>query len=263
MLRAPVNSLTRLVDGLGFAAREHLPALVSGVLPRALRCAPPRAPRLGVLLVPGFGCGDRVMTLASTWLRSRGYRPAGAGIGLNLGCTTELVDRLEARTEEHAERTGGRVVLLGHSRGGWLSRLVAVRRPDLVRALVTVGSPVLDPLGAHPTLLGAARALTRLSALGVPGLLDAECFTGPCFRDSTEALRAPLPAEVPALAVYSREDRIAPWELCRDPYAECVEVPGGHSAIPLSPDFYAALAPRLAGWAEDPVVSRSSVALGA
>jgi len=243
--------LARLAGELGFAAREQVPAIVTGLVPNGMK--PVRAERsgLGVLVVPGFGCGDLMLTLARTWLRARGYRPAAARIGFNLGCTTELVDRLEHRAEAHVERTGARIVLLGHSRGGWLSRMLAIRRPDLVRALVTAGSPVLDPLGAHPVVLGAARVLARLSTLGIPGLLDDDCFTGQCFHDSTAALVAPLPDSVPALAVYSRLDRIAPWELCRDPYAEGAEVSAGHTGIPMHPDFYAALAPRLAQWAAE------------
>nr|WP_184810505.1 alpha/beta fold hydrolase [Actinophytocola algeriensis] len=204
---------------------------------------------LGVLLVPGFGCGDRTLTLTRGWLQARGYRPADARIRLNVGCTTTLVDRVERRLERHAEVTGRRVVLLGQSRGGWLARLVAVRRPDLVRGLVTAGSPVLDPLGANPNVVRIARALTRLSTAGVPGLLDADCLTGSCYRTHSTALTAPLPAGVPALAVYSRLDRIAPWRLCQDPSAECVEIRSSHTAMTLHPDFYRALEPRLAEWA--------------
>lgn len=40
------------------------------------------------------------------------------------------------------------------------------------------GSPVLDPLGANPHVLAAARLLTRLTALGIGGLVDKDCFTG-------------------------------------------------------------------------------------
>lgn len=116
---------------------------------------------LGVLLVPGFGFGDRSMTLVSAWLKARGYRPAGSGTGFNVGCTTELVARIVTRAERHADETGGRVVLIGQSRGGWLSRLAAIRRPDLVCGLVMLGSPVLDPLGAHPTVVRVARLLAR------------------------------------------------------------------------------------------------------
>lgn len=249
---APVGSTVlasfgRLLDGVGFAAKEQL----FGVLPGPLRPVSRQAAALGVLLVPGFGCGDQALTVARTWLRGRGHRPAGARIGLNLGCTTELVDRVERRAEEHAERTGGRVVLVGHSRGGWLSRVVATRRPDIVMGLVTAGSPVLDPLGANRKVIGTARFLTRLSAIGLPGLLDDDCFTGSCYRDNLTALAAPLPDGVSALAVYSRLDRVAPWQLCQDPAAECVEIESGHGGMLLHPDFYRAMEPRLAEWARE------------
>jgi pimeloyl-ACP methyl ester carboxylesterase len=247
--------IPRLAGRLRITAREQLLVVMLGVVPRLLRHSVWRTARseqgggLGVLLVPGFGCADWTLTLTSRWLRARGYRPAGAGTGLNLGCTTDLVDRIERRVAEHADATGGRVVVLGQSRGGWLARLVAVRRPDLVRGLVLVGSPVLDPLGAKPSAVRAARFLTRLSALGVPRLLDQDCFAGRCFRDNSAALAEPLPSDVPALAVYSRLDGIVPWHLCQDPYAECVEIPSSHTAMALHPDFYHALEPRLAGWA--------------
>jgi pimeloyl-ACP methyl ester carboxylesterase len=80
------------------------------------------------------------------------------------------------------------VVLLGQSCGGWLARLVAVRRPDLVRGLVTAEGPVLDPLGANPNVVRVARLLTRLSTLGMLGLLAADCFTGSCYRTPLRAL---------------------------------------------------------------------------
>jgi hypothetical protein len=53
---------------------------------------------------------------------------------------------------------------------------------------------------------------------------------------------------MPALAVYSRLDRIVPWELCLDPSAECVEVRSSHTGMLLQPEFYSALAPRLSRW---------------
>ena len=127
---------------------------------------------MGVVLVPGFGVGDASLALTRIWLRRRGFRPIGARIGLNLGCTTELVHRIERRLEHHVRATGGRAVLIGHSRGGGPARIAAVRRPDLVRGLVMPASPVLDPLGASPGVARAARRLARFSAAGLPGLLD-------------------------------------------------------------------------------------------
>ncbi|MGW5055161.1 alpha/beta hydrolase [Actinokineospora sp. NPDC004072] len=201
----------------------------------------------GVLLIPGFGVGDSSLALVHTWLAARGYRPARARIGFNIGCTTELVKRLETRLDQIADQTGDQVILMGQSRGGWLGRLIAVRRPELVRGLVMLGAPVLDPLGAHGKVVRVARFLARLSALGVPGLLNAACLTGDCMRRHREALKAALP--VPAVAVYSRQDAIVPWELCMDPCAECVEVSSTHTGMALDPEFFAAVQPRLARWA--------------
>lgn len=235
-------------------AREHV-AVAALTIPRLLRhpvwrrANPHEGAGLGVVLVPGFGASDLSLTFASTWLRDRGYAPVGAGVGFNVGCTSELVDRVEHRLEEHVEATGGPVVLLGQSRGGALARLAAVRRPDLVRGLVMLGSPLLDPLGAHPHVLLAAKALAGLSALGVPGLMDTDCFSGSCFEDNVAAATAAL--EVPAVSVYSKSDGIVPWQLSLDPSAECVEVHSTHTGMGVDPDVYLALRPRLAEWAAE------------
>jgi pimeloyl-ACP methyl ester carboxylesterase len=204
----------------------------------------------GVLLIPGFGFGDRSLALTGAWLQARGYRPAGARIGINVGCTTELVDRIERRLDEHAEATGDKVVLVGQSRGGWLGKLVAIRRPDLVRGLVMLASPVLDPLGAHPRSLRVVRLLVRLSGMGIPGLLTDDCVSGICFHDVIAALAAPLPKEIPALALYSRVDGVVSWKLCLDPDAECVEVRSTHAGMGFDPDFYRVLDARLSEWAD-------------
>lgn len=206
---------------------------------------------LGVVLVPGFGAGELSLSLTATWLRARGYVAASAGVGFAVGCTTELLDKALTKVEQHAERTGGPVVLLGQSRGGGLARLAAARRPDLVRGLVMLGSPVLDPMGAHPNVLRIARFLARLSAAGVPGLLNDDCMQGTCYEDNIQALGLPL--RVPAISIYSREDGVVPWQLCQDPCAECVEVHSTHAGMGFDPDVYRVLGPRLAAWARTPV----------
>jgi pimeloyl-ACP methyl ester carboxylesterase len=127
--------------------------------------------------------------------------------------------------------------------------MVAARRPDLVRGLVMLGSPVLDPLGAKPALVRTARFLARLGGWGVPGLLKDDCMSSDCFENTTAALAADLPADVPALAVYSRLDGVVPWRLCLDPCAECVEIDSSHVAMTLEPAFYTVIEPRLAEWA--------------
>lgn len=205
---------------------------------------------LGVVVVPGFGGADASMSALRTWLDARGYRASGAGLGINVGCTADLVDRLERRVEQHAAVTGGPVVLVGHSRGGWIGRLVAVRRPDLVRALVMLGTPVLNPLDTRAAVTVACRALVRLSDLGLPGLLERDCLDGTC-RAATEAgLAAEL--TMPAVSVYSRSDGVVGWRSCLAPDVEHVEVTCSHTGMVRDPLLFAALAPRLAAWAPRP-----------
>jgi pimeloyl-ACP methyl ester carboxylesterase len=203
----------------------------------------------GVVVAPGFAGADASMGMLRRWLERRGYTPTGAGLGINVGCTEELVSRLEQRVGEHADRTEGPVVLVGHSRGGMLARIVAVRRPDLVRGLAMLGSPVLDPLDAGGLATMVLPAVVRLSELGVRGLVDGDCLTGPCGAATADGLAAPLP--VPAVSIYSRDDGVVGWRSCQDPEADWVEVTSSHTGMATDPAVYAALAPRLAAWASD------------
>lgn len=107
-----------------------------------------------------------------------------------------------------------------------------------------LGSPVVDPIAANPGVMLAARALTRLAAAGVPGLMDRECFNGDCYEHSALALATALPPAVPAVSMYSRTDAVVPWRLSLDLSAECVEVRSTHIGMGLAPDVYAALRPR-------------------
>src|SRR5436190_18395952 len=91
---------------------------------------PAKAPP--VLLVPGFMAGDPSLSVLAGWLRRRGSRTAGVGMIVNSDCAERAVGGLESRARRLAERSGGRVVLIGQSRGGELARVVALRNPDLV-----------------------------------------------------------------------------------------------------------------------------------
>jgi hypothetical protein len=126
---------------------------------------------------------------------------------------------------------------------------VAVRRPDLVCGLAMFGSPVLDPLDAGGLAPHLLRALVRLSTLGVRGLLDQDCLTGPCRDTTLGGLSAPL--QVPAVAIYSRDDGVVGWQSCRDPEAEWVEVGSSHTGMGTDPVLYGALAVRFARWVAD------------
>src|SRR3954471_6739788 len=109
----PSERAQGVVEGLRTTTNEQtLVAILT--IPRLLRhpvwrvADPGQGAGQGVLLIPGFGFGDRSLTLTRNWLRARGYRPPSAGLGLNIGCTTTLVDRIERQLEVHADVTGRR-----------------------------------------------------------------------------------------------------------------------------------------------------------
>jgi pimeloyl-ACP methyl ester carboxylesterase len=198
--------------------------------------APARAKgRPPVLLIPGFLAGDASLTLLGSWLRRRGHRVHRSGIWMNADCAGTELTRLESRL---AELEGGPVILIGQSRGGTLARALAAAHPDDVAAVVTLGSPVLDPLAVSPTVLRTVRRVARLGDLGVPRVFSTGCADGDCCARFNELRAAPLAPTLPALAVHSRSDGIVDWEACLDPHAQCVEVDGSHCGMSVNHHVY-------------------------
>ncbi len=188
-----------------------------------------------VVLVPGFLAGDATLALMARSLREQGHRTYRSHIRANVGCTVQAADLLESRIASVVARRGRRVRIVGHSLGGMLARGLAVRRPDLVSGIVTLGSPMLAPGAHHATLTRSLDALVRLSRAGVPGLMALDCIAGDCARASFDESRAPLPRDVAFTAVYSRRDGIVDWRACIDPLAAAVEVRSSHLGMAVDP----------------------------
>ena len=207
---------------------------------RARRCTP-YASRGGtrsgdpVLLVPGFLAGDGTLGWMSRALRAEGFRTYRSHIRANVACTLDAATALEARLESIAMRRGSRVQVVGHSLGGMLARGIAVRRPDLVSNVVTMGSPMLAPAAHHRSLATTLDIIVRLSRAGVPGLMSAECVGGACARQSFDESRRAMPAGVRFTAIYSRRDGIVDWRACIDPAAVPVEVTASHLGMAFDP----------------------------
>ncbi|HZU78077.1 MAG TPA: alpha/beta fold hydrolase [Dehalococcoidia bacterium] len=196
----------------------------------------PSRHHMPVLLIPGLMAGDWAMRPLSTHLRRRGFTTVHAGIGLNIGCTTELLDRLEARLEVTVREHGERAAVVGHSRGGTLAKLLVQRRPRDVAGLVALASPNVDPLAVSRSVLWQLRTLNRLSAAGFRGLLAADCLSGACAESALRELQRPLPRDVPYVLLYSKTDGVVDWQACHDPDADLIELRGSHMQMAISPD---------------------------
>ena len=233
--------------GLRALTREGSAALEAGRLlrrsaqdRRERRARPYASGRPGgnepILLIPGFMAGDSTLSFMSRFLRRNGYRTYRSGFHMNVGCTQEAGERLEHRLEQIVNRRGRKVTIIGHSLGGMMARGGAARRPDLVEAIITLGSPVLAPGAVHDLLAWDTELLARLSTAGFAGLMSADCLGGDCARHSFDEMQEPLAAGIDYTAIYSRRDGIVDWRACLDPAADRhIEVTTSHCGMAIDP----------------------------
>jgi triacylglycerol lipase len=188
-----------------------------------------------VLVVPGLWANDWTMRPLAQMLRRRGHPVVPARIGLNIGCTSELVDRLEQRLEASLAHYGRRAAIVGWSRGGTLAKLVTIRRPDLVSALITLGSNNVNPMAVSRMVELQIRLLNRLNAAGVRQVLSSDCVNGECADTMRALLTSPYPSHIPYTSIYSKSDGVVDWRACCDPDAELVEVRASHFQLGVDP----------------------------
>ena len=198
-----------------------------------------------VLLIPGVLAGDDSLALMTRWLRSTNHYAKRAGIRMNVDCSEAAVQRLEEKVEVLVERQGQRAAIIGQSRGGHFARVLAKRRPDLVGGIVTLGSPLTDPLAIHPLVRAQVYAVGALGTVGVKGLFGRSCLWGDCCTDFWTDAAAPFPKGVRFLSVYSRSDGVVRWQSCLDPHAEHLEIRASHVGMGLHPRSWRAVASEL------------------
>ena len=189
-----------------------------------------------VLLLPGFMAGERSMKPLYTYLEKLGYDPYQWELGRNLGPRAvgadgeKMVDRLEAI---HA-KTGKKVTVIGWSLGGAFARQLSRRRPDLVRQVISLGSP----------LTGTPRATNAWRAY--------QYFTGQKMDDpklQEQVREGHTVPPVPSTAIFSKNDGIVAWQTSREPKAattDNIEVRGSHCGLGANPAVMWAIADRLA-----------------
>jgi pimeloyl-ACP methyl ester carboxylesterase len=200
-----------------------------------------------VMLVSGLLAGDGSLNFMARWLKKTGHRPCRAGIAFNVDCSERAVERLERRLECLAEDSGQKVAVVGQSRGGSFARVLAVRRPDLVSGIVTLGSPLKHRLAIHPLVRASIIGMGVLGTAGLDGLMRRSCLWGDCCTDFWSDFEADYPPGVGFVSIYSRTDGIVKWKACLDPSAQQVEVRASHIGMAVNAEVYRAIAESLEG----------------
>lgn len=189
---------------------------------------PPDGDGRSVILIPGFLAGDPSLTRMAKWLRTGDYSLVRSGIRWNVDCTERTLSSVERRLEEAVEKDGRRALVVGQSRGGAIGKVLAIRRPDLVETLVTLGSPLRSQTDVHPRVWPSIGLVGGLGTVGVPGLLSRECMTGDCCRQARTEFYRRFPEDVRFISFYSRNDTVVKYEACLDHAAEHLEVDSSH-----------------------------------
>jgi len=101
----------------------------------------PRGPETGqpVLVIPGFLCGDQTTFALRRELARGGFRVHGWKQGWNMGAKPDTLERLQERLDSLGHDRP--IVIVGWSLGGLFGREFARYHPDLVKAVITLGSP--------------------------------------------------------------------------------------------------------------------------
>ena len=217
-------------------------AFVLVELPRLLLRFPslarqPRGAGQPVLVLPGYGGGDGSTALLKTYLRFLGYRARGWRLGRNSGNVAGLLPRILKRLAAVAHRSDTQVTLIGWSMGGYLARELARERPDLVRRVITMGTPVIG--GPKYTIIAHKYRRRGVDVEALAAEVDA---------------RNQISLITPITAIYSRFDAVVAWQACIDSIAanvEHVEVRTTHFGLGFSPEVYAIIAQRLSQDADE------------
>ncbi|MEM7409584.1 MAG: hypothetical protein AAF430_05015 [Myxococcota bacterium] len=200
----------------------RLPGLLQG----------PRGDGGTVLVLPGYGAGDASTLTLRGYLRWLGHRPVGWELGTNRGDVPALLPEVVERLRACHRDAGEPISLVGWSLGGYLAREAARDEPELVRQVITLGSPVVG--GPKYTTVGALYARQGVDLDEVEAEVDARYDT---------------PLQRPVTAIYSKRDGVVAWQACideRSPRVEHVEVNATHVGLGFSADVFSVVAERLA-----------------
>jgi pimeloyl-ACP methyl ester carboxylesterase len=187
-----------------------------------------------VLVLPGFMTDDTSTIVLRTFLSSIGYKTQGWGLGINNGRMMDLLPPVYEKIKQIKADTNQKVILVGWSRGGIISREIARDYPQDIDRVITIGSPGMG--GIEVSSIGDwVRKETGLTPVMMKTLLRQ--------RQST-------PITVPIRSIYSRLDGVVAWQACLDhesPDVEHFEIHGTHIGMGTNAEVFRLLTKLLRG----------------
>ena len=192
----------------------------------------PRGERHAVIVLPGFGATDRSTVAIRRYVGFLGYQAAGWNRGCNVRPAGADIPAVVAQIRSLHDTTGTTVSLIGWSRGGIIAREAARIPSDVVRMVITLGSPF-----AAPEATNVAPVWRRITGEEFPAQT----------QEQSRRLATPLP--VPSTSIYTRSDGVVAWRACLEiegSRRENVEVRGVHTGLGFNAAALWVIADRLA-----------------
>ncbi len=205
----------------------------------------PKGDGSATVVVPGFLGSDIYLYEMYMWLARIGYKPYLSGIGWNADCLNTLSEKLiETITKAHRE-TGKKVNLIGHSLGGVLSRSAAIRHPEMVASVITLGSPFRG-IKSHPKVVEMSKRIRSRIFRNSDKTDFPNCYTGYCHCAAVTSLQGAFSKKIRQTAIYTKTDGIVDWHNCVSRNAENnFEVSGTHLGLVYNFHVYKLIAERL------------------
>lgn len=185
-----------------------------------------------VVVVPGMGGSDVSTRSLRAFLHFTGLNAYGWEQGRNHGNLRKMLPPLEEHISVLAQKNEP-VILIGWSLGGILSREIARKIPQHVKAVCCLGSPIVG--GVQHTIYAS--------------LYNRRGFDLAEIAQKFEQ-RERVPLSVPSHVIYSKNDGIVHWEACLDPYNSHTtqkEVTAPHFSLGFSIEVYQ----EIARWLEE------------
>jgi pimeloyl-ACP methyl ester carboxylesterase len=231
----PTQALAFQAPSLALLATEPLRALLELCAVKVGSLSPVRGDGHPVVIYPGLGAGALTTAQLRGHLKNCNFEVHDWDLGVNRGPEggfDEWLPGLVQRVRALHERYQRRISLVGWSLGGIYAREIAKCCPDLVRQVITMGTP-------HKAMADANHAGTIFKILGG----DTSQLTPALLQRLGE--RPP----VPTTSIYSESDGVVCWRGCLEepgPDIENVAVPASHLGMPAHPDVLRVVANRLA-----------------
>lgn len=183
-----------------------------------------------VVVFPGLGVSDFSTVPLRQFLKARGYEAHPWRQGFNFGPRQGVLEACLAQIKALNYRHGQRVSLVGWSLGGVYARELAKEVPELVRCVITLGSP----FSGHPRATNAWRLF--------------ELVSGQSAHDPDLIKQIRVTPAVPTTSIYSRTDGVVAWQCSLNPdspLSENIEVHASHIGMGMNPLALFAIADRL------------------